>query len=407
MKERGTIMEQSYTNAPLGVQDMGTPPVFSPEQVVKGFEKMLRQIYNRTSGAMCLHLAIMLIVQIIFMVIFTVMLTAQGVSPEDAAKQINDPNRIWMIIMLAAGYLVAHLSAYFIGLKLTGRLKGASKLFQKPKNLTPVIIIAMIFATFGLQSISALIQTMIQTLIGSSGMEGTAFDGLELGSDMVHDVLLFIYIVILGPVGEEIIMRGMMLRNTTCTSVGFGITFSAVMFGIFHGNVIQFVIGVILGLLFGYIAVSTGSIIPTCLLHIMNNGYAFLNMVLVNHMSEESFNTYSWIWIICTSVLGIISVVYLVKKFGRPAPSEDSPYAPVYPAPVEEKKSYKWRLVFMTPCFWIFTAIYAISAISAMGLFKTDTPTDTAASSEVTTEVQTELDEAAIASVIGNIIKRS
>ena len=132
-------MEQSYTNAPQGVQDMGTPPVFSPEQVVKGFEKMLRQIYNRTSGAMCLHLVIMLIVQIILMVIFTVMLTAQGMSSEDAAKQINDPNQILMIIMLAVGYLIAHLSAYFIGLKMTGRLKGASKLFRKPKNLTPVI----------------------------------------------------------------------------------------------------------------------------------------------------------------------------------------------------------------------------------------------------------------------------
>ena len=127
-------MEQSYTNAPLGVQDMGTPPVFSPEQVVKGFEKMLRQIYNRTSGAMCLHFVIMLIVQIIFMVIFTVMLTAQGVSPEDAAKQINDPNRIWMRIMLAAGYLVAHLSAYFIGLKMTGRLKGGFQSFSKSRR---------------------------------------------------------------------------------------------------------------------------------------------------------------------------------------------------------------------------------------------------------------------------------
>ena len=36
--------------------------------------------------------------------------------------------------------------AYYLGLKMTGRLKGASKLFRKPKNLTPVIIIAMIFA---------------------------------------------------------------------------------------------------------------------------------------------------------------------------------------------------------------------------------------------------------------------
>ena len=70
---------------------------------------------------------------------------------------------------------------------------------------------------------------------------------------------------------EEMVFRGYILGALRPQGDGLAIVFSAVFFGLLHGNLLQIPFAFILGLIFGYLTVQTGSIWPAVLLHFLNN----------------------------------------------------------------------------------------------------------------------------------------
>ena len=50
--------------------------------------------------------------------------------------------------------------------------------------------------------------------------------------------VMTIYSVILAPIFEEILFRGFVLKNLSRFNVRFGIIMSAILFGLFHGNLL-------------------------------------------------------------------------------------------------------------------------------------------------------------------------
>ncbi len=84
--------------------------------------------------------------------------------------------------------------------------------------------------------------------------------------------------VILAPVVEEIIFRGITMRIAQKAGAGFiaANLIQAVAFGIYHLNLIQGVYAALLGLVLGYAAYRYGSIYPSILLHFVYNFSATL-----------------------------------------------------------------------------------------------------------------------------------
>ncbi|KRL87502.1 CPBP family intramembrane glutamic endopeptidase [Ligilactobacillus apodemi] len=81
---------------------------------------------------------------------------------------------------------------------------------------------------------------------------------------------MFLYSALLAPIGEEILFRGYLLRNFQKLDERFAIIFSALLFGLYHGNIDQTPFAFVLGILLGYIAVNYG-IYYSIALHIFNN----------------------------------------------------------------------------------------------------------------------------------------
>lgn len=73
---------------------------------------------------------------------------------------------------------------------------------------------------------------------------------------------------ILGPVTEELIFRYGVQQSLYKLNITYAIVYPAILFGLFHGNVVQALYGCALGLLFGYIYYKKKSIVYTMLLHI-------------------------------------------------------------------------------------------------------------------------------------------
>lgn len=84
-------------------------------------------------------------------------------------------------------------------------------------------------------------------------------------------VMQFVYVIVVGPIVEELIFRGLILTLLKPYGSGVAIFFSAFCFGIMHGNIPQAASAFGSALIMAAIALKCGSVIPTILIHIFNN----------------------------------------------------------------------------------------------------------------------------------------
>ena len=83
--------------------------------------------------------------------------------------------------------------------------------------------------------------------------------------------LNLLLISIIGPIFEEIIFRKLLIDRTIKYGAKVSILLSALLFGLFHGNLNQFFYAFLLGGFFAYIYIKTGKIKYTMILHIIVN----------------------------------------------------------------------------------------------------------------------------------------
>tara|TARA_A100001011_G_scaffold46726_1_gene44167 strand:- start:166 stop:960 length:795 start_codon:yes stop_codon:yes gene_type:complete len=95
-------------------------------------------------------------------------------------------------------------------------------------------------------------------------------------------VLLFIAVVILAPLGEEIIFRGFLQQTLEkrWKDITRAILFTALIFSLIHMNPYWFIQIYFLGVILGFLAWKTQSIIAPLILHSMNNCMALLLSLL-------------------------------------------------------------------------------------------------------------------------------
>lgn len=85
-------------------------------------------------------------------------------------------------------------------------------------------------------------------------------------------ILLALYSIIIAPISEELIFRGVTLHYAKRV-MPFWVAniFQAVLFGVFHGNVVQGVYAFVVGLFCGYVCHRGGSIYLSILFHMLFN----------------------------------------------------------------------------------------------------------------------------------------
>ena len=96
-------------------------------------------------------------------------------------------------------------------------------------------------------------------------------------------------IAIFGPISEEIVFRGGIMKPMLDKGVNpwIPIFISAVVFGLIHGNPAQIPFATMVGVVFGIIYYRTRSLIITSLCHILNNSFS---VILMNVYGEDLDN---------------------------------------------------------------------------------------------------------------------
>ena len=166
------------------------------------------------------------------------------------------------------GYLLAIVAG--VGILALWKDRGYTfrDLFAKNRTMTVGTFFSLLAVFLCAQLFCQLFSVALELLLNAMGLSAMA--ALEAASITATGVSMFLYASILGPVAEELLFRGVLLRQLAPWGKQTAIVISAVLFGVFHGNIIQIPFAFLVGLVLGYVTMEY-SVIWAILLHIINN----------------------------------------------------------------------------------------------------------------------------------------
>ncbi|WP_291582664.1 CPBP family intramembrane glutamic endopeptidase [Clostridium sp. UBA6640] len=189
----------------------------------------------------------------------------------------------------------------------------------RKKNLTEEILLKktkpMNIAIAALIGISIwLVNSGVLALLQLNGLFMEQFQAMNEILDPLTKENLFIMILVIGivaPLVEEFLFRGVIYRTLSKNiSIPVTIIIQGILFGIYHGNLIQGVYASLLGIIFGFITYKTQSLWPVIITHMTNNTI----VVIIPTIMGDIYNTTSCIMFIIIGLIGIIITIFFINK---------------------------------------------------------------------------------------------
>ena len=178
----------------------------------------------------------------------------------------------------------------------------------KPMKIGSFFAVLTIFisAQLGVQILYALIE-MVANQFGYSMVQSVE----SVGGPM-SGLSMFLYVSLGAPVAEEILFRGLILRNMEVYGKKFAIFASSVMFGMYHANLVQIPFAFMVGLVLGYVTVEY-NIGWAIALHLFNN--LILSDTMTRLMAPLGMPWADlWFWVLIVGCSIAAAVILIVKR---------------------------------------------------------------------------------------------
>ena len=135
----------------------------------------------------------------------------------------------------------------------------------------PLSFLWMLLLGFAAQHVTSLLMSLIMMFAPDVMNEYSQM--VEISGMTSYSLLWFIGTLILPPVTEEIIFRGLIMNYLRRGGAGFIVAnlIQAVCFGIYHQNLVQGIYAALLGILLGYLAHRYRSLLAPMFLHFLFN----------------------------------------------------------------------------------------------------------------------------------------
>lgn len=226
--------------------------------------KYLRRQFSPVGWALVVYYLIMNVIAIGAMLVEGLSQQLQAFAAGDMDFVIDETammNNGW-------GYLLS----IAVGLVILYAWKGGDflgrQVMAKEKRMTAPVFFSVLCLCVGTQLVNSLWIMVLEVFLNLFGL--SAIGILEQVSGQSDSVSMFLYASIAAPIAEELLFRGLVLRTLRPFGKKFAIFGSAVLFGIYHGNLLQTPYTFLIGLVLGYVTVEY-SIFWAIMLHGFNN----------------------------------------------------------------------------------------------------------------------------------------
>ncbi|MBR2714835.1 MAG: CPBP family intramembrane metalloprotease [Ruminococcus sp.] len=321
--------------------------------ITYNYKKQLKKDSNTLGWILSFYVVTMFIVSLIgtFAPIILNTINNPDTALENSMDIIEDTT--FVMIMSGAASLIT-----FFGISIiytTFSKKSLGKLFPLDKVGANTMYL---LCTFGLAvaMTANYASNILISLFDAVGID--AYVDIEYKCDNALDVILFyVTVAVIPALVEEFAFRGVILGVLRKYSDSLAILVSGITFGVMHGNFTQIPFAFIVGLVLGYIAVKTNSLLPGIIIHFLNNATSVTLTLLDTNTSLDDHYIYlaNFIIMLIIVFLGLTSFIALAKKhngfFKLPKTKNILTFK-------EEVKT-----VFLAPTVIIFTAISFLEAI--------------------------------------------
>lgn len=275
--------------------------------------KQLRRTFSPVGWTLVIYYLLMNVAVILVLVVDMVakmlpmMLENPNYEPDIAVLTENAVNNAW-------GYILAVVIGLFVLLVWKGRYYWSDEIFAKGKPMEVGTFLGLLSLVLGVQLVASLLSTVLELILNQFGLSMMSI--LESASGQSGSLSMFIYASICAPITEEILFRGYVLRTLRPYGKKFAIFGSAVLFGLFHGNLIQTPYAFLVGLVLGYVAVEY-NVIWAMVLHMVNNMVlADLLTRITSAISPELPDVVTGIVIIAFAIAAVVILIVKRRKIG-------------------------------------------------------------------------------------------
>lgn len=216
----------------------------------------------------------------------------------------------WVILHLAVVILPndsgwGHLLALALSFLCYTRWKTPAEFQQmlrmQEKTMTVFCFLGLLCLVIGSQLVAQISALCLRLLAGTLGLPVTELVG-QIPVDALKPAM-FLYACVLGPVAEELLFRGIVLRTLAPFGRKLAVIVSALLFGLFHGNLLQTPYAIVLGLVLGYCALEYRLVWPM-LLHVGSNILFVCLHRLLADLPGSAQAFWNWTLILVTAYLG-------------------------------------------------------------------------------------------------------
>lgn len=212
-------------------------------------------------------------------------------------------------------YLINAISIYVIGygsIKLL--LKNTENVEKKEKKKLKISgFLLLIAILIGSAQIVNIITQIILTIIKSIFSIQINNNVAEL-METSDSISLILFAVILGPLFEELIFRGTLLKKLRVFGDKTAIIYTAIAFGLFHCNIAQIPFAITAGLILAYTVVKTNNIVYSIILHMILNGLSVALTILL--LKENQYTIIMLIMLLIFACI-ILTLIFVPIKLSN------------------------------------------------------------------------------------------
>ncbi len=206
-------------------------------------------------------------------------------------------------------FLIINILITAIGCKYT---KISFDSLFKNKELKMSVTFKYIALGMFFYAISNVLIILVSNLLTLVNLEPT-YPDFSLSENPRLLILTLLYTCIIAPITEEFLFRGFVLKNLSKVSQRFGIISSAILFGLMHKNLFQFILGFILGIFLANVAIKQNNIIIPILIHFVIN----TSSMLISILDEINMDFSSYFFVFMNLISIVIGVIILIFNRGK------------------------------------------------------------------------------------------
>jgi membrane protease YdiL (CAAX protease family) len=208
-------------------------------------------------------------------------------------------------------YLLNAFSLYVVAFLLVKLLlRKVENVEQKPKvKLTFKKFMWYLFVAYGIGIFCATFTNEIITLI-SKVCNKEFSDRVEEIMSNSTPIPLILFVAIIGPIFEEIIFRGLLLKKLRVYGDKTAIIYTSIAFGLFHTNISQILFAAVIGVVLSYVVCKTNNIKYSIMIHIIINMLSSIATII----STAGLDAIQTVYVVVVTLITIAAVIVVPIK---------------------------------------------------------------------------------------------